>query len=161
MAKITVLFKRPGEAPEYVQVENELKPFQDLVGTYIEAVMWDPDTVMLVNEDGKSEGLARNFGWCGDIIVGPVVWVGVDGEEFTDVDPDVLEVVEAFTGWHRYDLDDDDCQGDLEDVFNRLMGEPDNIDLDADTADLEDLIQTSLGGEYIPLGGEEGVEDYD
>ena len=161
MAKITVVLKKPGEAPEFVQVENELKPFQDLVGGYIEAVTWDPDTVMIVNEDGKSNGLACNFGWCGDIIVGSAVWVGVDGEEFTDVDPDVLTEVEDFTGWHRYDLDDDDCQGDLEDVFNRLMGEPDNIDLDADTADLEDLIQTALGGEYIPLGGEEGVENND
>lgn len=161
MARIKVVFKRPGEAPEQVEVENELKPLQDLVGGYIEAVTWDPDTVMLVNEDGKTSGLAGNFGWCGDIIVGPAVWVGVDGEEFTDVDPDVLPEVESFTGWHRYDLDDDECQGDLEDVFACLMGEPDNIDLDADTSDLEDLIQTSLGGEYIPLGGEESEQDND
>lgn len=161
MATIKVVLKRPGEAPELVEVENELKPLQDLVGGHIEAVMWDPDTVMFVNEDGKASGLACNFGWRGDIIVGPAVWVGVDGEELADVYPDVLDEVESFTGWHRYDLDDDDCQGDLEDVFACLMGEPDNIDLDADTAELEDLIQTALGGEYIPLGGEEGVENND
>ena len=136
MAKITVVLKKPGEAPEFVLVENELKPLQDLVGGYIEAVTWDPDTVMLVNEDGKSKGLARNFGWCGDIIVGPAVWAGVDGEEFTDVDPDVLDEVEDFTGWRRYDLD-------------------------KDTAGLEDLIQTALNGQPIPLGGEEGVENND
>lgn len=136
MAKIKVVFKRPGEEPEQVEVENELKPLMDLVGGYIECVPWDLDTLMIMDEDGKTKGLGCNFGWCGDIIVGPVVWVGIDGEEFADVDPDVLYEVESFTGWHRYDLD-------------------------GDTAGLEDLIQTALGGEPIPLGGEESEQDND
>lgn len=137
MARIlTAIIKEPGWAPGIVEIPDELENYQRIVDGYIECVRWDEDHVMIVNEEGKIDGLPVNFRYGGDVIVGPAVWVGVGGEEFTDVDPDLLEEIEDFTGWHRYDLD-------------------------ADTADLEDLIQTALNGEPIPLGGEESEQNND
>lgn len=133
---IKAIVKDVGQAPELVDVANTLHSFQMIVNGMIECIRWDEDHVMIVNEEGKIDGLPVNFRYGGDVIVGPAVWVGVGGEEFTDVDPDLLEEIEDFTGWHRYDLDND-------------------------TADLEDLIQTALGGEAIPLGGEESEQDND
>ena len=33
-----ILYKLPGEAPEVREVENDLKPLQELVGGYIETI---------------------------------------------------------------------------------------------------------------------------
>lgn len=137
MARIlTAIIKEPGWAPEIVEIPDELENYQRIVDGYIECVRWDDDHVLIVNEEGKLRGLDKNFRYGGDIIVGTAIWIGVDGEDFTDIQPGLIDEVEDFTGFHRYDLDDD-------------------------TADLEDLIQTALGGEPIPLGGEESEQDND
>lgn len=134
--ELHVIAKQPGHAPELIVVKDDLDEYWALVGGYIECLPWDSNHLLVVNEEGLIKGLPFNFHYCGGSIVGPVFWVGVDGENFTDVDPDLLEEIEDFTGYHRYDLD-------------------------ADTADLEDLIQTALGGEPIPLGGGESEQDND
>lgn len=137
MARIlTAIIKEPGWAPEIVEIPDELENYQRIVDGYIECVRWDDEHVLIVNEEGKLRGLDKNFRYGGDIIVGTAIWIGVDGEDFTDIQPGLIDEVEDFTGFHRYDLD-------------------------ADTADLEDLIQTALGGEPIPLGGGESEQDND
>lgn len=137
MARIlTAIIKEPGWAPEIVEIPDELENYQRIVDGYIECVRWDDEHVLIVNEEGKLRGLDKNFRYGGDIIVGTAIWIGVDGEDFTDIQPGLIDEVEDFTGYHRYDLD-------------------------ADTADLEDLIQTALGGEPIPLGGGESEQDND
>lgn len=137
MARIlTAIIKEPGWAPEIVEIPDELENYQRIVDGYIECVRWDDEHVLIVNEEGKLRGLDKNFRYGGDIIVGTAIWIGVDGEDFTDIQPGLIDEVEDFTGYHRYDLDDD-------------------------TADLEDLIQTALAGEPIPLGGGESEQDND
>lgn len=137
MARIlTAIVKEPGWAPEIVEIPDEVENYQRIVDGYIECVRWDDEHVLIVNEEGKLRGLDKNFRYGGDIIVGTAIWIGVDGEDFTDIQPGLIDEVEDFTGFHRYDLD-------------------------ADTADLEDLIQTALGGEAIPLGGGESEQDND
>ena len=138
MAKIlTAIIKEPGWAPEIVEILDKLENYQRIVGGYIECVRWDDDHVLIVNEEGKLLGLDKNFRFGGDIIVGTAIWIGVDGEDFTDIQPGLIDEVEDFTGYHRYDLDDE-WQGDL-----------------------EDLIQIALAGEPIPLGGGESEQDND
>ena len=137
MARIlTAIIKEPGWAPEIVEIPDELENYQRIVDGYIECVRWDDEHVLIVNEEGKLRGLDKNFRYGGDIIFGTAIWIGVDGEDFTDIQPGLIDEVEDFTGYHRYDLDDD-------------------------TADLEDLIQTALAGEPIPLGGGESEQDND
>lgn len=85
--KIRVIVKNPGEAAEEREVPNTLAALQALVGGYIEAVPLSRDAVILVNEDGKLRSLAPNVMYFDDVLVGPVVIVGVRGEEFADVPP--------------------------------------------------------------------------
>lgn len=94
---IKVILKKPGQKPETVEVPNELKPFQELVGGYIETVtLANMGLVIIVNEDGMHKGLPTN---CSIIttkgvmpnLLGNVVLCGVDGDEFADF-PDYLEV---------------------------------------------------------------------
>ena len=85
--RIRVIVKNPGEAPEEREVPNTLEALQALVGGYIEAVPLARDAVILVNEAGKLRGMAPNVLFLGDVLVGPVVIVGVRGEEFADVPP--------------------------------------------------------------------------
>lgn len=82
--RIRVIVKNPGEAPEEREVPNTLEALQALVGGYIEAVPLSRDAVILVNEEGKMRGLAPNVVYFDDLLVGPVVIVGVCGAEFVD-----------------------------------------------------------------------------
>ena len=91
---IRVYYKRPGKNLIEVKIPNELDWLQGAVEGYVEAVTLRisengmPDLVMLCNEEGKLKNMESNF-WMDingvpDEIVGPVLFVGVDGEDFTD-----------------------------------------------------------------------------
>lgn len=118
---VTAIVKEPGMAPEIMEIANELWNYQRIVGGFIECVPWDEDHVLIVNEEGKINGLEPNFRFRGDVIVGPAIWVGVDGDDFASIRQGLIDEVEDFTGWHRYDLDDNYPQ-DLEDQLTVLMG---------------------------------------
>ena len=97
--EIYALYKRPGKSLTEVRVPNELHAFQEAVGGYIEAVPLRPDLVMLVNEEGKLNGMQYNFrinlNGYEDMIFGPCLIVGVDGEDFTDCPLNKVDLV----GW--------------------------------------------------------------
>ena len=95
-----VLYKRPGMPPEVMEVENELKPLQNLVGGYIETVRLD-DIVIIVNEEGKNIGLPANFyvEAIDDVIVGPAVFCRIDGDEFTDIGDNDIKWIRHRLGW--------------------------------------------------------------
>lgn len=79
------LYKTPGN-PGFreIVVPNELHPLQQLVGGNIETVTVASDAVILCNEDGHHLGMAYNCEYLGISFVGPILIVGVDGDEFTD-----------------------------------------------------------------------------
>lgn len=77
--------KRPGEAPEIIEVENTLKALQAEVGGYIETVTIASDAVIICNEEGRILGLPDNCRVCGVDFVGTVLIVGTKGDEFCDV----------------------------------------------------------------------------
>jgi len=85
MKKINILIKHPGEKWEMVTIADELKEHQRLVGGRIECVPGvAPNTIFIVNDEGKWKGLTPNFAFRGDVLVGNVLCVGVSGEDFTD-----------------------------------------------------------------------------
>lgn len=95
MAKIRAIIKRPDEKYGHVtNIENTLKNLQNTVDGYIETVPFMGD-VMIVNENGKLQGLEPNFSYRGDTIVGTVAIVDRDGEEFGDATID-------FKVWKRW-----------------------------------------------------------
>jgi hypothetical protein len=60
--------KRPGEAPEIVDVENTLEALQAEVGGQIESLRFSADATVLCNEEGKLMKLAPNIHFCGDVL---------------------------------------------------------------------------------------------
>ena len=94
---IRVYYKRPGKNLVDVKLPNELEWLQGAVEGYVEAVTLNigedgmPNLVMLCNEEGHLKDMEHNFYMVSmniddmfDEIVGPVLFVGADGEEFTD-----------------------------------------------------------------------------
>lgn len=86
---ITVLRKRPGEAPEIVQVGNTLEDLQDAVGGNIESFTFAEDACVLCDEEGRVKGRPFNTSVCGVDFCGTILVVGVDGEDFASLkDPE-------------------------------------------------------------------------
>ena len=77
--------KKPGCAPEIIEVENTLKALQREVSGYIETVTIASDAVIICNEEGRILGLPDNCRVCGVDFVGTVLIVGTQGDEFCDV----------------------------------------------------------------------------
>lgn len=80
---INVMVKHPGHPWSTERVTNELASFQALVGGYIETVPVDGEMLLLVNEEGKLQGLPANFAYGQDVLCGTVVAVGIQGDSFT------------------------------------------------------------------------------
>ncbi len=79
---MTVLTKQPGEDIQQEEWEDaSLGRLQIAVEGWIESAVEGPDWICYCNEEGRLRGLEANFRRSdGHIIVGPVVFVGVDDE---------------------------------------------------------------------------------
>lgn len=85
MTEIKVVIKEPGKYPYMAKISNTLEALQQIVGGYIETVTFCSDMVIICNEEGRLRGLPHNVNFCGVDFCGPIIFAGVDGEEFTDV----------------------------------------------------------------------------
>ena len=86
MSKILVVVKEPGK-PAYVEpsFENSLAAFQHAVGGYIEVATICEDLVLVFNEEGRIMDLPYNCTVCGLPLVGTVVAVATDKDEFASI----------------------------------------------------------------------------
>lgn len=75
---IKVFIKHPGKLGYTAVIKNELKEMQDIVGGYIETVMFGENLVIVCNEEGRLIPLERNI----LDIYGTFFIVGVSGDEF-------------------------------------------------------------------------------
>lgn len=87
---INILRMRPGEEPEEICVDNTLEALQREVGGHIEPAFADRDVrgrgvLAIVNEEGRLEELAPNCLLHGELIVGPILLVGVAGDSFASL----------------------------------------------------------------------------
>ena len=82
-----VIYKAPGCPPEPWDIPNTLEELRATVGGHIETVTLAIDTAIICNEEGRLLGLPYNCRFFGVDFVGPILVVGVDGDEFTDLDP--------------------------------------------------------------------------
>ena len=76
--------KKPGCAPEIIEVENTLEALQQEVGGYIETVSI-ADVVIICNEESRLCGLPYNCRFVGVDFVGTILVVGRNKDEFCDV----------------------------------------------------------------------------
>lgn len=90
-----ILYKQPGQDPRSMVIPNELKVMQQLVGGHIETLRISDNGILVMNEEGKLLGLEPNFylGAIGDTIVGPVLVVGKNGDEFADLPEDEADEI--------------------------------------------------------------------
>lgn len=79
------ILKNPGEQPQIVDIDNTLEALQAAVGGYIETVTVASDACIVCNENGRLLNLPFNCKLCSRVFVGPVLIVGVNGDEFTDL----------------------------------------------------------------------------
>ena len=77
--------KRPRESWEFVDIPNTLEALQAEVGGYIETVSFLSDLCIIVNEEGRINAMPFNLRFAGLQLFGPVLLVGVNGDEFCDV----------------------------------------------------------------------------
>ena len=84
--------KRPGEGWELIEVENTLEALQKQVGGHIETVSFMKNTCIICNEEGLLIGLPVNV-FLDYPFRGTLLIVGVDGEEFCDVDERMKEML--------------------------------------------------------------------
>lgn len=88
---ITVLRKDPGRHAYVVEIENTLEALQKEVGGYIETLTLPGGAVAIVDEEGVLKDKPLNMTIRGHMIVGTIIFAGVDGDEFTDVPDSVCE----------------------------------------------------------------------
>ena len=81
-----VIRKDPRQPPELVVMENTLEALQQAVGGYIETVSFCEDALVICNEEGRLQGLPYNCDFLGISFVGPILIVGVDGDEMCSLD---------------------------------------------------------------------------
>lgn len=86
------LRKHPGEGWELIEVENTLEALQKQVGGYIETGSFMKNTCIICNEEGLLIGLPVNV-FLDYPFRGTLLIVGVDGEEFCDVDERMKEML--------------------------------------------------------------------
>ena len=91
--KIRAIVKRPDEQYGHVtNISNTLRNLQKIVEGPIEVVRITDSVVCICNEEGKIRNLDRNFylghAPYGDLICGEVAIVGVEEDEFVDLDMD-------------------------------------------------------------------------
>ena len=89
---MTVIIKEPGHMPREIVIDRSLRTLQQLVGGYIEHVNVNNMIGMIINEEGKFNGSEPNFPFRGDVIMGTAIFVGYDGEDFTDVPATAHEI---------------------------------------------------------------------
>lgn len=84
-----VIFKAPGCLPEFRDIPNTLEALQAAVGGYIETFTFATDAAVVCNEEGRILGLPYNRNVLGIPFYGPILIVGVNGEEFCDIPRDL------------------------------------------------------------------------
>lgn len=97
---ITIVVKEPHKMAYSKDVEDDLKEYQKILGGYLEFIGFDERQVLLCNELGKLIGLEDNLLVPGDTIVGNVIIVGTDGEEFRSLTSE--EVSKAINRLNNY-----------------------------------------------------------
>lgn len=95
---MTAIYKAPGYAPEVIDIPNTLEALQEKVGGCIETVTFATGAAIICNEEGRLMGLPYNCNLLGVSFVGPILIVGIDGEEFAGLPEDMLHMFQTIGG---------------------------------------------------------------
>lgn len=87
---LTIIRIKPLCTPEVITIPDTLDALHQEVGGYIETVFISSTAVIIVNEEGKLQGLPPNRKFYGDILVGNILIVGRRGEELISLTPEQI-----------------------------------------------------------------------
>ena len=90
-----VLIKAPNNGAIEADIPNTLEALQGWVNGYVECVALDRQWGVIANENGVLMDLPLNVSVEGTIFCGTIVFVGFDGEEFTDCPLTKAELLEV------------------------------------------------------------------
>lgn len=99
---ITIVIKAPGKEAYSKEIEDELEVYHQILGGYFEAIGFDKNQILLCDDEGKLKDLEPNLLVPGDVIVGTVIVVGTEGEEFRSLTPE--EVTKAIKRLNDYSI---------------------------------------------------------
>ena len=97
--KLKVIYVEPGKRAQTIEIDDDLKAMQNLVGGMIEEYMpFEDDVAIICNDEGKMNGMPLNRAITGedgqlmDIIAGPffIAYAPVESEKFLSM-PEELE----------------------------------------------------------------------
>lgn len=98
---LTVLEIAPGQYPQQIEIDNDLKALQQAVGGSIGATYPFDDPVAIVyNDEGKLMGLPLNralrdeHGEAYDVVAGTFLVVGLGEEDFASLTPELAQKYE-------------------------------------------------------------------
>ena len=87
--KIRAIVKRPDEKYGHMTwISDTLENLQRIVGGYIEVFPVKEGVLIICNEEGKLQGLPYNCTVNGEPLVGDIIVVGENGEDFGDLPSD-------------------------------------------------------------------------
>lgn len=92
------IIKEVGKNPVVADIKNELEDIQSVVGGYIEIVpseLYNANIAVICNEEGLLMGLEPNMVIGYNVVVGNILFVGVDGEDFCDLSDEQIELIKA------------------------------------------------------------------
>lgn len=88
---IRVLVVEPNRVPYESEIVNTLEGQQKAVEGLIEYLYNDDDTIIVLNEEGKLNGMEGNRRIEGDVLAGPFFIAGDDGEKLCSLTDEQLE----------------------------------------------------------------------
>lgn len=94
------VYKCPGQAPAVIDVANDLKALQGLVEGNIEVVRMAEDVVLIVNEEFLLSNMRFNCSFLDYLFFGPMLFVGVNGEEFRGLSDREAEFIMDYGGFY-------------------------------------------------------------
>lgn len=108
MEKINVLLCKPGKRAQFVEIEDSLETFQEIVGGLIEEYMpFEDDVAIVCNDEGKMLGLPLNRailskdGNIVDVIAGDffICYAPIESERFLSLPPELAEKYKEKFDW--------------------------------------------------------------
>ena len=121
---ITVLKIEVGEPPEIKEISNELSSLQYEVGGLIECVYLDDDSIAVVNEEGKLNGMDPNRRLGADIICGPFFICGdsLDGDFASLSEGQIQKYSEKFAEIQAFTGEEPELEPRIEVIGFDFMG---------------------------------------
>ena len=89
--KLRILMVEPGKVPYVSEIPNTLAGQQQAVEGLIEYVYNGDGTIIVVNEEGKLNGMQANRRIEEDVLVGPFFIAGDDGEELRSLSEEEIK----------------------------------------------------------------------